>query len=193
MLSLKQKNYKEETSPHSEEYDLVYKAQKDIHAFKPLYEKHYEGIYIYFYRRCNNVDDCMDLTSKLFEKAMLNIHKFKPMGFAFKSWLYKLAHHILIDYFRDQAKTEKLWTNDSGLENIVESIEEENEKEENIEKILEALKELNHEERNLIVMKYFEKMPYELLAEIENSNVNAVRVKLHRIINKIKKEVIKQN
>ncbi len=190
MLSLKQ-NYIEETSPHSEEYGLVLKAQKDIKAFKPLYEKHYETIYIYFYRRCANVDDCSDLTSKLFEKAMLNIHKFKPMGFAFKSWLFKMAQNVLIDYFRDHAKTEKLWTNDSGLDEIVESIEETNENEENIEKILEAIKELNQEERQLIIMKYFEKMSYEQLAEIEHSNVNAVRVKLHRIINKIKREVIK--
>ncbi len=192
MFSVTQPTYQEKTDNYQEEYALVARAQKDIREFKPLYETYYQPIYLYFYRRCSNVDDCLDLTSKLFEKAMLNIQKFKPMGFAFKSWLYKLASNVLNDYFRENAKDEKLWTNDNGLENLLEYVEDDNEKEENIEKILLALKELDQDERNLIVMKYFENVSYEHIAEMENSNVNAVRVRLHRIINKIKKEVIKQ-
>ncbi len=191
MFSLKIQQYNLKTSTSLDEDELVKKAQKNVNDFKPLYELHYKSIYVYFYRRCANIDDCLDLTSKLFEKAMMNINKFKPMGFAFKNWLFKLAHNILIDYYRDNSKTEKLWVNDSGLENIADDLESENEKEERIQQILESLKNLEQDERNLIVMKYFEKMSYEELAEIENTTANNMRVKLHRIINKIKIQIIK--
>jgi RNA polymerase sigma-70 factor (ECF subfamily) len=173
----------------AEELAWIDAAKKDLNAFRPLYDKYYERIYLFIHRRCFEQEDCLDLTSLVFEKAMVNIAKYRYQGFAFSTWLYTIARNVLVDYFKKANREAKLWVRDDGLMEIADGMDADPAKEENILLIIEAIKRLPDAERDLVVMKYFEKMSYEELAQLEKTNVNHMRVKLHRIIGHIRKLV----
>jgi RNA polymerase sigma-70 factor (ECF subfamily) len=174
---------------HHDELVWISAAREDLAAFRPLYDKYYEAIYLFIHRRCFEQEDCLDLTSQVFEKAMVNISKYKYQGFGFGTWLYAIARNILADYFKKANRDAKLWVRDEGLMEMADDLDKDPATEENIAAIIDAIKLLPDAERDLVVMKYFEKMSYEELAEMEQTNINHMRVKLHRIINSIRKIV----
>ena len=173
----------------NEELNWIQAAKNDLQAFRPLYEKYYEPVYLFIHRRCNHSDDCLDITSRVFEKAMLSISKYKYMGYAFSTWLYRIAQNELYDYFKKQNKAQKLWVHDDGLAEISKDIAYDTTADEQLELVIDALKTISDSDRNTIVMRYFEKRSYEELAAIEEIKVEHLRVKIHRIIQRIKKEI----
>jgi len=178
------------TNPaHLEELVWIADSVNNLNAFHPLYDKYYEAVYLFVYRRCYEKEDCLDLTSLVFEKAMMHIGKYKYQGYNFGSWLYAIARNVIADYFKKANRDAKLWVRDDGLMEMADNMESDIAKEENIGEIIKAIKKLPDSDRDLIVMKYFEKMSYEELAAIEKTNVNHMRVKLHRIIQHLKKIV----
>lgn len=177
----------------NEEQEWIIKSKIDLNSFSFLYEKYYEKIYLYVYRRCSNEDDCLDITSKVFEKAMLNIQKYEFRGFTFGTWLIRIAHNELMDYFRNVKKDKKLWVQDEGLVEMSTEIQFENTQQDMIDQLLESIIKIKPLEQELIVMRFFEKRNYEEIAEIQNSNANAMRVKIHRILIKIKLIIERNN
>ena len=177
----------------SEELAQIARAREDLSAFRPLYEKYYEGVYIFVYRRCGDAGDAPDIVSAVFEKAMLNIHKYEYRGYAFSAWLLRIAQNLLTDHFRRQSREQKIYVHDDGLADILEDVEEDNRTEEKLQAVIECLGNLPDNERDLVVMRYFEKRKYEELAEIAGMPLNNLRVKMHRIMEKIRKSMERRN
>lgn len=172
-----------------EELGWIAEAREDLNKFRPLYDRYYEQVYLFIFRRCYEKEDCTDLTSQVFEKAMVNLAKYKYQGYHFSAWLFAIARNILADYFKKFNRDAKLWVRDEGIAEIADDIESDRATEENIQLIISCIKKLPDSDRDLLVMRYFEKMSYDELAAIEKTNINHMRVKLHRIIQQLKKIV----
>ena len=63
---------------------------------------------------------------------------------------------------------------------------EEEQNDDELQHLQRALSYLNHADRELIIMNRFQEIKYEQIAEIIGSNENAVKVKTHRAIKKLK-------
>ena len=86
---------------------LVRLVQKqDAEAFGVLYERHFDKIYRYFAFKTGDRTEAEDLTQQVFFKAWDAIGSYKPKGLPFSSWLFRIAHNKLVDYFRSKSKTE---------------------------------------------------------------------------------------
>jgi RNA polymerase sigma-70 factor (ECF subfamily) len=173
-------------NPHFQEFQWISEALRDMRQFRPLYDAFYKDVYIFVHRRCMHQQHCMDIVSRVFEKAMLNLGKYKYQGYSFSTWLYRIAANETADFFKQQKKEEKLWVRDEGLAEMMAEMNEDAGKEEKIEMVLNALADLERSERELIVMRFFEKRAYAEIASIQNQSENYLRVKLNRILNKIK-------
>jgi RNA polymerase sigma-70 factor (ECF subfamily) len=83
---------------------LVATAQQDRHAFAALYEKYHQPIYVYCFRRLANPEAAEDATSAVFVKAIAALTRFRPdprrPGSTFRSWLFSIAHNVVIDAWR---------------------------------------------------------------------------------------------
>jgi RNA polymerase sigma-70 factor (ECF subfamily) len=95
------------------EKDVVSRAIKgDGEAFAQLYEEHFDKIYRYIYLRLGNQAEAEDLTQEVFVKALEAIGSYKWRNLPFASWLFRIAHNQVIDYFRKEGKVEKVaWDN----------------------------------------------------------------------------------
>ena len=52
------------------------------------------------YYRTGNEHDAEDLTARVFIRAMNHIPAYKQRGLPFSAWLYRIAHNLVVDYFR---------------------------------------------------------------------------------------------
>lgn len=83
---------------------LIHSFQKgDAEAFDELYSRYKNAIYHYFFRQVH----ITGMADELHQDVWLSIIK-SSSGFhqqsSFKTWLYKIAHNKLIDYYRRSSK-----------------------------------------------------------------------------------------
>lgn len=80
---------------------LVKKAQDgDTVAFGEIYDVLITPIYRYIFYRLNDQDAAEDLTEETFLKVWENLKKYKEGANPFSSWVYRIAHNLVIDHYR---------------------------------------------------------------------------------------------
>jgi len=87
-----------------DEMALVEQARTDSEAFGLLYEQYVDRIYSYVYYRTGNHHDAEDLTAKVFYQAMNHISAYTQRGAPFSSWLYRIAHNLVANWYRDKSR-----------------------------------------------------------------------------------------
>jgi RNA polymerase sigma-70 factor (ECF subfamily) len=80
-----------------DERTLIEAAQADPARFVDLYERHVHRVYAYVIRRTGSRAEAEDITSDVFERALLNLPKFEWRGVPFVAWLFRIAAHALAD------------------------------------------------------------------------------------------------
>lgn len=89
---------------HREE-DLVRRAQRrEPEAFGQLYEEHFDRIYRYVLLRVKNQADAEDITQQVFLKALENIGSYRWRGMPFASWLFRIAHNLVVDHWKKMSR-----------------------------------------------------------------------------------------
>jgi RNA polymerase sigma-70 factor (ECF subfamily) len=76
-------------------------AQADPRAFAPLYTRYAPIVLNYCRRRIADPDAAADATSLIFIRALAGLPAFRPdpsqSGSTFRSWLFTIAHNVVID------------------------------------------------------------------------------------------------
>ncbi len=75
-------------------------AGGDATAFDALYVRHKGALYRYFKRQLNDAE-ANDCYQALWEKIINNRDRYQPDG-PFRSYLFTIAHNVLMDHFRRQ-------------------------------------------------------------------------------------------
>ena len=99
---------------------------------------------------------------------------------SFSSWLYRIAVNEINQFYRNRKRNAKI--NQEYLINQVPVAKSYPD----FEIVRKKMKILTTEEQNLVTLRFFEKMKYREIAEILKKNENAVKVRMHRIINKLR-------
>lgn len=97
------------------ETQLIEEAKKNASAFAFIYRRYVKNIYNYFFYKTFIKQEAEDLTSQTFEKVLLKIKDFHlkektslTVQGTFKAWIFKIAHNLLIDYYRKQKEIKNL-------------------------------------------------------------------------------------
>ena len=69
-----------------------------------LYEEYYDRIARYAYVRIGDKSDAEDLAGEVFLKALESLKSYKERGVPMQAWLFRIAHNLVVDYFRKTAK-----------------------------------------------------------------------------------------
>jgi len=87
------------------EESIIWRAkQHDQMALTQLYEENFDKIYRYIVLKIGEKTEAEDMTQQVFLKAFKNISSYKYKGLPFSSWLYRIAHNQIVDYFRKKSK-----------------------------------------------------------------------------------------
>ncbi len=69
-------------------------------AFEQIYSRHQRQIAFFFGKNIKDSETAEDLKMVTFEKVHMNIDKYDSSQSVFSTWLYKIAHNVLIDHKR---------------------------------------------------------------------------------------------
>jgi RNA polymerase sigma-70 factor (ECF subfamily) len=170
---------------------LVESARKDPEQFKGLYNKYYERIFLYVWQRVDDKEVAHDVTSQVFLKAMMNLHKYEFKGVPFASWLYRIAKSEVYTAFRQQQAKRTVNIDTSGLGDMMEDMEEDKYAP-YIDIIKEAVTDLEEDDMQFIEMRFFEKRAFKEIADILGITENNAKVKTYRILEKLKKILLEK-
>lgn len=168
--------------------DLVKEVKNGgLSALQTLYVRYLDPIYRYFFFQLHDKFLAEDLAQEVFIKVWRSIKSYEEAKGSFTSWMYRIAHNLLVDYFRGK-KTLSL---KEGLEaSYSEDWLEKLDRDEKIQKIRQALGQLPKDYQEVVVLRFFEDLSVEEVAEIVDKSEENVRVIQHRAIRKLKEILI---
>ena len=181
--------------------ELIHLAQQDdLDAVEEIVKRNQENIYASFYYLSNNCEDILDLTQEALLKMARNIKKLKDAT-KFKAWLNQIVTRLFYDYIR--SKNRKLKTvpidkkddEEQDRFNVAdvpckECTPEQSSLNSELNCIIErSIHKLPDAFRLAIVLREFQGLSYEEIAEITNTNVGTVKSRIARARNKLQEEL----
>ncbi len=161
-------------------------------AFKAFYEAYFAKIYSFLLTILHSPEDAEDVTSIAFIYVWDNRGKLRNPE-QLVSWLYQIAKHRAFD-FRRKRLSQSLTSLD-GLEEVIP--DNAVSAEDIVDQYLTGrfteglLSVLSDHERSIIHLRFAEDLDFQEISNRLNVNSVAVRVRMHRIIKKLRKELDK--
>ena len=171
------------------EWEEIKAAQKDAAAFRPLYDRYYEQMFRFVYRRTSDEALSGDLCSQVFLKAMQKIHTYTFRGVPFSAWLYRIASNEVTQHYRNSQKNRVVSIQEARLEEMTEEIDDfDYEKQRNT--LLTALNTLPQDDMQIIELRFFEQRSFKEVGEILDITENNAKTRTYRVLAKIKRNVL---
>lgn len=132
-----------------------------------------------------------DLCQAVFLKAWEKIHLLRERE-KILAWLFKIAHHLLVDYFRQ--KKEVSVADFSYLEKeSSSSLEDDLDLRNLLKDVWEVLDSLSEEQRQVIILRFFEGLTLPEIEEIMGKSNTAIRSLQYRALINLKKALVFRN
>lgn len=164
-------------------------AEGDFEAFGELYTIYMTNIYRFVFYQVHDKMTAEDLTEEIFIKAWKAIGSYKGNCKAFLSWLYRIAHNYVVDYFHLARRKASL---DSGViagsADPIETVER-NMMRENVSKMLSVLPA---RQKQVIILKFIEGFDNQEIEEITGHIQGSIRIMQMRALAKIRKSISKE-
>jgi RNA polymerase sigma-70 factor, ECF subfamily len=174
--------------------DLITRAQADdIEAFCLLAERYARRIHLLAFHYCRNSQDAEDLSQEVWLKAYQALRSFRSDS-SFYTWLRRITINAFLNHrrsslFRHRGKTtaaqflqldaeELLETGIAAPENIYNKLLFEN--------VVNALDELTPAQRLAFLLRHYEGMSYDEIANAMNCSVGTVKKGVSRAIGKLR-------
>lgn len=162
-------------------------AKKDHRYFGKLYERYFEQIYRFVFKRTSGNEEVSgDLTQQTFIKAMANIVKYEDRGLPFSAWLYRIAQNEVNMYFRSQKKNYSVEITDRQLIGILEEAEESNVSQETLDQLISVINNLEPAQLDILELRFFQEMSFREIADIYDISEANAKMRVYRILEKIK-------
>jgi RNA polymerase sigma-70 factor (ECF subfamily) len=169
--------------------DIVRRAQAgDQSAFAELYERHYDQIFRYVSFKCGNQLEAEDLTGEVFLRMLESIDKFRFQGFPFTSWLYRIAHNLVVDNFRRKGRKptvplDKVLHFSGGADGEMEIQAQISW---SMREVVEAMTNLTDLQREVITLRFVAGLSIAETADAVGRRDNAVKALQHAGIRKLR-------
>ncbi len=158
---------------------LVQRAQEDSHAYEELYTKYSKKIYTYFWFRVGKDREIAeDLTQETFFHAFRSLERFEAQGYSYYSYLLRIAHNLLVNYYR-KPKTASLPEPANIPAEFTEDGRDIERKSDSLV-LWKAMKDLPINEQNALILFYWDDLSVREIASLMDKSENAIKLLLSR-------------
>lgn len=156
---------------------------KDPSFFGEIYKKYSNRIYSYFwYRVGHDKEISEDLMQETFVKAFQHRKKFQIRKYSYFSYLLRIAHNLLVDYYR---KPKAISIESVGDIPDEITLEQSYAEKESSSILWRAIQQLSNNEKDVLLLFYQDKLKIKEIAKITNKSENAVKLILSRTRKKL--------
>jgi len=147
----------------------------DPEAYRVLVERYERRIYYVVYGMVRNTEDARDLAQESFVKAFQNLHRFR-LDSKFYTWICRIAMNLSIDHLRKMkhrghAEFDEMRGGSVGgqvvrLHSQTTDPAEATSRKQLLKTIMDAVGTLPDDQRQVLILRELEEMPYREIAEI---------------------------
>ncbi len=149
-------------------------------VFKKIFDSNSKKIYHLCFGYTGDDAAANDLLQETFLKVWQNLDKFREQSMI-STWIYRIAVNTCLTYLKKEKRQAKDELTPNIIENQPEIISE---KQEQIKLLYTCISQLEENER-LIITMVMDEIPYPEIAEISGISEGNLRVKIHRIKQKL--------
>lgn len=154
-------------------------ANDNNEAFDVLLERHKQKVYSYIIHIVKNRDVADDIFQETFVKAIMTIRqgRYAEHG-KFSGWLTRIAHNLIIDYFRQERMENTVSTDSEDCDFLNRrdlsdgNIEDEMVEEQIDEDLRRIVMSLPDPQREVLVMRIYRNMSFKEIAKATGVSIN---------------------
>lgn len=159
-------------------------------AFEVFVNRYMKDAYFIALGLVGNREDALDLSQEAFVRAFRNIRSVKP-GRRFFPWFYQILRNLCISHLRKRKvrKADSLDAEgcpelaDTGVRFSPDAVAHRNE---DRDRVWKAISQLDEKHREVIILRHFQHMSYEQIAEAIYCNKGTVTSRLYYARNRLK-------
>lgn len=172
------------TTAESDEAQLLSDAfDYDARALSMIYDRYEVRIYTYIYRRIGDQALAEDLTGQVFLKMLEAIRNRKAWHSSFSGWLYRIAHNIVIDHYRQRTNQQHVSLDDEPtLPALDETPDQAVELKLDVERLRAAIARLTEEQAEVVSLRFLEGYSISEVAEMMNKTEGAIKALQYRAV-----------
>jgi RNA polymerase sigma-70 factor (ECF subfamily) len=176
--------YAPASAAERDEEQLLAKAYHyDEAALSELYDRYEAKIYSYIYRRTGDQPVAEDLTGQVFLKMLEAIRNRRAWHSSFSGWLYRIAHNLVIDHYRQRTHQIQVSLEDEPLlpaldDNPVQATELKLD----IEQLRSAIARLTDEQAEVIGLRFLEGYSISEVAVMMNKTEGSIKALQYRAV-----------
>ncbi|MDE6581781.1 MAG: sigma-70 family RNA polymerase sigma factor [Duncaniella sp.] len=169
-------------------------ANNDNTAFDTLLQRHQGKVFAYILRIVKNKDVADDIFQDTFVKAIITIKqgRYTESG-NFSAWLLRIAHNLIIDYFRQEKSEGVTSTDEEGVDllnrrDLCEGTIEDWLVAEQLDVDLRQLvMALPDPQREVLIMRFYRNMSFKEIAEATGVSINTALGRMRYAIMNIRR------
>jgi RNA polymerase sigma-70 factor (ECF subfamily) len=157
----------------------------DASAFEEIFRKYHTYVYNVCLGMLGNGDDAADVTQETFLRIHRSLGRFRGDA-SFTTWLYRVAVNLCISELRRRARSRLQYLDDlalpeeDGEHDPHPSPHEAAEAQENRRTVQQILRALPPDYRAIMVLRHFQQLAYEEIAEVLELSLSQVKTRLFR-------------
>jgi RNA polymerase sigma-70 factor (ECF subfamily) len=162
------------------------------HDFETWYEQHRSVVYRYVRFRVATREAAEDVTSDVFMKALRSIERYDATLASPRTWLLRIARNAVTDHLRALRRRGSLHVSLDRVPDLVADIPSQDERvlrQERIQTLLNGTQTLRKADQEILSLRYGAGLGNSEIAEALGISNNAVAVRLHRALKRLKEAV----
>lgn len=165
-------------------------------TFEEIYESYHQDIYQFVFYMVKDKQLCEDLVQEIYIKVLQSYSSYRGES-SRKTWLFSIARHVTIDYFRAQKRKRKRILEHFDWSKKGESIKSDLPLPEDIILKNEEAQHLYHfldkctvDQKSVLILRFIQSFSIQETAEILNFSVSKVKTTQHRGIKTLREHLI---
>lgn len=148
-----------------------------------IYEQHSKKVLNYIWGKVGDQYLAEDLCADVFLKVYEKIDTFDESKASISTWIYTIAHNVVIDQYRRNRPTEEVPEDMASNEDILEGMCNN----ETLEALAAALEKLDDRERHLIIARYYNNESLKDIAVELDVSYSYIKILHNNALKKMKK------
>ncbi|NMO96986.1 RNA polymerase sigma factor [Paenibacillus lemnae] len=165
--------------------------QGNVELYSELMRRYQRKImaFVYHMLKSSNLElMAEDVCSETFYKAFRSLHSFREVDASFSTWLYTIARNTVLSELRKQRRG-NLPLEESGIIPVAPpevAPEQTILRNEKVSMVREAINNLPEKQRSAIILREYDQLDYQEIAEILGQSVSSVKSLLFRARSSVK-------
>lgn len=159
--------------------------------FESVYGEYKNQIFLFALGKIGSREDALDITANTFMAFWESVENFENRS-SYKTWLFAICRNKINDFYRKHYREQAMFDHSFDISDYKEEDLVDNSDNTLVNRFgfRELLGGLKNHERDLLLLKYMNNLNFAECAQVLNITETSARVSHHRIIKKLKNQII---